>query len=82
MAKYKSWREIENSTAVSIPIAGRKVCPECKKVFDWYGEQWVYRDHYDGKRRFYCSYNCWRAIDRRKEAKRKEALRGGHFADA
>lgn len=57
-----------------------KVCPECKKKFDWYGEQWVYRAKHNGVMRYYCSYTCWMAEDKRKAARGISTLRGGNCA--
>lgn len=64
-------RGIENQTTIAMPENMTKVCPECRKEFAWYGEQWVYRDQKGGKRRWFCSYKCWRAEDHRKEKKLK-----------
>lgn len=66
---------------VNIQGIGTKVCPECKKSFDWYGEQWVYRGTRNGKCAYFCSYKCWRAEDHRKEAKGVSLLRGGNYAN-
>lgn len=65
---------------IALPNKQYKVCPECKKRFEWLGEQWVYRSRNNGVRRWYCSYKCWRAEDHRKEARGKSALRGGNYA--
>ena len=40
-----------------------KKCPECKKTFDWLGEQWVYKTKHNGVMRYYCSWTCWRKED-------------------
>ena len=43
-----------------------KKCPECKKTFDWLGEQWVYKTKHNGVMRYYCLWTCWIADDKRK----------------
>lgn len=48
----------------------QKICPECKKAFEWAGYQWVYRRKIGSNMRYYCSYTCWRAEDHRKAAKK------------
>ena len=53
-----------------------KTCPECKRQFDWFGEQWVYRTKRNGKMLWYCSWRCWRAQDARVPKK----LRGEGYA--
>lgn len=73
-------RVIDSAHPIVSPTVGMKVCPECKKAFEWYGEQWVYHDVHKGKRRYYCSYKCWLAEDHRQEAKGKSLLRGGNYA--
>lgn len=50
-----------------------KKCPECKKKFDWLGEQWVYKSKRNGVMQYYCSWTCWRKEDRQKH---KPNLRG------
>ena len=40
-----------------------KKCPECKKTFDWLGEQWAYKTKHNGVMRYYCSWTCWRKED-------------------
>lgn len=70
-------RGTENPTTVQLPRADTKICPECKKEFAWFGEQWVYRDRKGEKRRWFCSYKCWRAEDKRKEHK----LRGEGYRE-
>jgi len=57
-----------------------KKCPECKKTFNWLGEQWVYKTKHNGKMRYYCSYTCWMAEDKRKAARGISTLRGGNYA--
>lgn len=79
MQKRKT-RSIDTLHLIVAPTVGLKVCPECKKEFEWFGEQWVYRNIRHGEKRFYCSYKCWRAEDHRKEAKGKSLLRGGNYA--
>lgn len=76
----KAKRGIENQTTIALPDSMTKICAECKKAFEWYGEQWVYRNIRHGKKRYYCSYKCWRAEDHRMEAKGKSLLRGGNYA--
>ena len=52
---------------IELPLVrGTKTCPQCKKVFDWLGEQWVYKSKHHGKTRYYCSWSCWRAADKKK----------------
>ena len=51
----------------------KKKCPECKRHFDWLGEQWVYKTKHNGVMRYYCSWTCWRKEDRQKH---KPNLRG------
>lgn len=77
MQKWKT-RGLDTAHLIVAPNVMIKVCPECKKSFEWYGEQWVYRSRKGEKRQYYCSYKCWRAEDHRKEA--KNALRGGNYA--
>lgn len=76
MAKMKKRRAIDHDTTIALPISGTKVCPECGKRFDWYGEQWVYRNIRNGKKRWFCSYTCWRAEDHRKASRGEPVLRG------
>lgn len=58
-------------------ISGTKKCPECKKKFEWTGDQWVYKGKRNGKMAYWCSWTCWRAEDKRKDKKLKgEAYRG------
>ena len=58
-------------------IAKQKKCPECKKKFDWYGEQWAYKSKRNGVMHYWCSWTCWRAEDKRKDKKLKgEGYRG------
>ena len=61
-------------TTCALPITSTKKCPVCEKVFDWYGEQWVYRDQHKGQRRYFCSWTCWRKVD-----KKSEKLRGSGY---
>ena len=61
-------------TTCALPITSTKKCPVCKTVFDWYGEQWVYKDKHKGERRYFCSWKCWRAVD-----KKGEKLRGSGY---
>ena len=69
-------------STIEIPTNMTKVCPECKKEFAWYGEQWVYRGQKKGVKLWYCSYKCWRAEDHRQEAKGKSLLSGGNYIEA
>lgn len=57
-----------------------KKCPECKKKFDWLGEQWTYKTKHNGTMHYYCSWTCWRAEDKRKAARGISTLRGGNYA--
>ncbi len=81
MRKPKT-RGLDTANLIVAPTVSVKVCPECRKTFDWFGEQWVYRNVRNGERRYYCSYKCWRAEDHRKEARGKSLLRGGNYVEA
>ena len=50
------------------------VCPECGKEFIVPTDN-VYHLVVDGKKRHFCSYSCFRAVQKRKEAKRKRSTR-------
>ena len=50
-------------------VVARKKCPECKKMFEWYGDKWVYKGRRRGVMQYWCSWKCWRAEDHRKETK-------------
>lgn len=79
MARKK--RTQNELTVIPFPKIMTKTCPECKKKFDWYGGQWVYRkNRKNGSMLWFCSYKCWRAEDHRKEARGKSLLRGGNYA--
>lgn len=69
MSRKSVRREVNNPTTIAGPHVMTKICPECKKAFDWYGEQWVYRDQKRGVKRYFCSCKCWRAEDHRKGTK-------------
>ena len=58
-------------------VVGQKKCPECGKMFDWFGDCWVYKGKKKDVRVYYCSWKCWRAEDKRKETKmRGESYHG------
>ena len=69
-------RGLDTASLIVAPTQGLKVCPECKKAFEWFGEQWVYKNIRNGKTRWFCSYKCWRAEDHRKAARGEPMLRG------
>ena len=50
-------------------VVGKKKCPECGKVFDWFGECWKYKTQHKGKTCYYCSWTCWIAEEKRKGIK-------------
>ena len=53
-------------------------CPVCGKRFTTYSavDGWVYQ-FFNGKvRKYYCSYNCMRVVEREKEEKKKYRYRG------
>ena len=52
-----------------------KVCPECKRKFEWFGEQWVYKGSHKGKLAYWCSWTCWRADERKNHKLRGEGYR-------
>lgn len=75
MARFDLKPADVDMTTCALPITSTKKCPQCKKVFDWYGEQWTYKSRHYGKMQYYCSWSCWRASD----GKQGEKLRGSGY---
>lgn len=54
-------------------------CPECGKRYELLSHKWAYQTKRTGRVKYFCSYTCWRA-DEKREAKPTQ-LRGEHVMD-
>lgn len=60
-------------------ISRKCKCAWCGKVFERLSKEWTYKDMGPaGRMRWYCSYTCWRAVDREKKPHgNSKIMRGG-----
>ena len=60
---------------MQVPSSERK-CPQCGKMFFLDDPtQWAYKRLIKGHKKFFCSWSCVRAYDRKQEEKRLKAKR-------